>query len=225
MSRNRRPNRRPNLERLIAEAGSATRLAHLANTNPSYLSQIRRGLPTARGVERAVGDELANKLEHAMGKPQGWMDACHDELREDRADDYARAVSVPSDANECPVVSWDEAGRWATLGAAICQDPSRDRLRCSIPCTARSFAACIESESMTPTFAPADIVFVDPGVAPTRGRYIVVRHGNTDTATVRQLLVESGREYLKAANPDWPERIVPLTGTIVGVVVFKGTIV
>lgn len=225
MSRNRRPNRRPNLERLIAEAGSATRLARLANTNPSYLSQIRRGLPTARGAERAVGDELANKLEHAMGKPQGWMDTCHDALREDGPDAYARAVPAPSEATECPVVTWAEAGRWATLSAAICQDPSRERLRCPVPCSARSFAVRIDSESMAPTFAPADIVFVDPDVPPTRGRYIVVREGNTDAATVRQLLVESDREYLKAVNPDWPEHIVPLTGTIVGVVVFKGTIV
>ena len=41
------------------------------------------------------------------------------------------------------------------------------------------------------------------------------------------MIVEGGRQYLKALNPDWPDRIVEFDpGTAVcGVVVFKGEMV
>ena len=35
-----------NLELLIVEAGSATKLADLVDTNSSYISQVRRQMPT-----------------------------------------------------------------------------------------------------------------------------------------------------------------------------------
>ena len=48
-----------NLELLIAEAGSAAKLARIAGTNSSYLSQVRNQMPTKKGTPRGVGDDLA----------------------------------------------------------------------------------------------------------------------------------------------------------------------
>ncbi len=67
--------RAQNLESLVKEAGSAKKLAELCNTDPAYISQIRTYRKTASGRKRAVGDDLARKLEDGMGKPHGWMDA------------------------------------------------------------------------------------------------------------------------------------------------------
>jgi SOS-response transcriptional repressor LexA len=55
----------------------------------------------------------------------------------------------------------------------------------------------------------------------------VVRLEDTHEATFKQLIVESGRMYLKALNPDWPTRIIEVTedAFICGVVVFKGEII
>jgi hypothetical protein len=58
-----------NLELLIAEAGSAANLADRVGTNSSYLSQVRRRMPTKKGTPRGIGDDLAVKLEQGMGKP------------------------------------------------------------------------------------------------------------------------------------------------------------
>ena len=74
MARRREEVRLQNLELLVGEAGSAVKLAKQAKTSASYLSQIRRGLPTAMGNPRGIGDQLAHKLEVAMQKPHGWMD-------------------------------------------------------------------------------------------------------------------------------------------------------
>ena len=71
-----------NLELLVAEAGSATTLARLANTSESYLSQIPNQFATPKGTPRGVGDSLATKLEQAMGKPTGWMEKAHAKIPE-----------------------------------------------------------------------------------------------------------------------------------------------
>jgi len=78
MKRQREDIRLNNLEILIAEAGSATKLAQRAGTSESYISQVRRKMRTAKGTPRAIGDELSARLETAMAKPQGWMDELHE---------------------------------------------------------------------------------------------------------------------------------------------------
>lgn len=50
---------------------------------------------------------------------------------------------------------------------------------------------------------------------------------DSQEATFKQLIIEEGHQYLKALNPDWPNRIIEVNSnaTICGVVVFKGEIV
>jgi SOS-response transcriptional repressor LexA len=50
---------------------------------------------------------------------------------------------------------------------------------------------------------------------------------DTAEATFKQLIVEEGHQYLKALNPEWPNRIIEVNqnARICGVVVFKGEMV
>jgi hypothetical protein len=73
-----------NLTLLVKEFGTQTRLAELAGTDQSYLSQIITRRPMPSGKTRQVGHELARALERAAGKPAGWMDRPHG-LAEDAA--------------------------------------------------------------------------------------------------------------------------------------------
>ena len=57
---------------LIEEAGSASELARMINSDPNYISQI----VSTKG-ERNVGHSLARRLEKACSKPHGWMDQPH----------------------------------------------------------------------------------------------------------------------------------------------------
>ena len=56
---------------------------------------------------------------------------------------------------------------------------------------------------------------------------MVVRLDETNEATFKQLMIEEGKQYLKALNPDWPNRIIEVNeeATICGVIVFKGEVV
>lgn len=66
-----------NFEDLVREAGSLAELARRAETNPIYLSQLRSQATTRKGTKRGIGDQLARRLESAMGKPIGWLDQEH----------------------------------------------------------------------------------------------------------------------------------------------------
>jgi SOS-response transcriptional repressor LexA len=219
-----------NLEILIAEAGSGLNLARKAQTSGSYLSQVRRQLPTAKGTPRNVGDELANKLEQAMGKPDGWMDEPHEDLLTRvmaKKDGRPNVEAGPDIKGLYPLISWVQAGEWSEIAGRFDSDDAQDWLPCPVRCGKGTFVLRVKGQSMEPRFQDGEYIFVDPELAADNGRFVVVRLEDTHEATFKQLIVESGRMYLKALNPDWPTRIIEVTedAFICGVVVFKGEII
>lgn len=216
-----------NLEILIAEAGSALALAQRAGTSGSYLSQVRRQLPTAKGTPRNVGDDLAGKLELAMGKPEGWMDQPHADLLAMIKGGQEGAPNVelaPDIKGLYPLISWVQAGEWSEIVGAFGRGDAEDWLPCPVRCGKDTFVLRVKGQSMEPRFHDGEYIFVDPDVAADNGRFVVVRLTDSQEAIFKQLIVEGGRMYLKALNPDWPTRIIEVTenAEICGVVVFKG---
>ena len=303
MKRPREQVRLNNLEILIAETGSAARVAHLAGTSESYLSQVRRKLPTQKGTPRGLGDELATRLEKGLGKPQGWMDEPHEDetvssdthqfvrvgnrvlrvggerltgqhpahdqqSQETDVAGQSRERSEPSDTTQqqdagetvkarkpsrhssrlvaayakqrklaeynadsgaeiitlCPLISWAQAGVWSEIANEFDVRQAEDLLPCPVRCGQRTFILCVKGASMEPKFHNGDLVFVDPDAMADSGNYVIVELENADEPTLRQLIIEGGRTYVKALNPDWPDRIIEITenARICGVVVFKG---
>jgi SOS-response transcriptional repressor LexA len=72
-----------------------------------------------------------------------------------------------------------------------------------------------------------DLIFVDPNVRAVNNSYVVVRLEDSNAATFKQLLIDGGQSYLKALNPDWPDRTIRIDrrAVISGVVVLKGELV
>jgi SOS-response transcriptional repressor LexA len=225
MKRRHETVRLSNLELLVAEAGSAAALARLAGTSESYLSQIRNQLLTAKGTPRGLGDELAAKLERAMGKPNGWMDEAQQEFMDERG--RYNTEPGPEPRRLHPLISWAQARGWAEISGNSEPGYAEDLLPCPVRCSQDTFALRVRGESMEPKFHDGDLIFVDPQVAPVSGRYVVVHLEDSHEATFKQLIVEGDRQFLKAVNPDWPQRIIEvnLNATICGVVVFKGELV
>lgn len=218
-----------NLETLVAEAGSAASLARIARTSESYLSQIRNRLPTAKGTPRSVGDELAAKLEEATGKPHGWMDEPHSPAGTGKETTRAapNAEFGPQVHGLYPLISWVQAGDWMEISGSFDFDDAEDLLPCPIRCSKDTFVLRVRGESMEPKFSDGDLIFVDPQAATGNGKFVVVRLVDTNEAVFKQLILEGGRQYLKALNPDWPNRIIEVesNASICGVVVFKGELV
>lgn len=66
--------RHRNLLALIAEAGTAAKLARATGVPAAYISQVKKRALTPSGKPRAIGDDVARQLEDGMGKPVGWLD-------------------------------------------------------------------------------------------------------------------------------------------------------
>ena len=218
-----------NLEQLITEAGSAVKLARLVGTNSSYLSQLRNRMPTKKGTPRRIGDDLAVKLERGMGKPIGWMDEPHEE-----APQQPPAGTMDNNADPGPdirglhpLISWVQAGEWSEISEGYVPPYESELLPCPVACSDETFVLRVRGSSMEPRFHEGDLIFVDPTVAAVNGRFVVVQLEEPNEATFKQLVIEGDRQYLKALNPDWPNRIIEVNeaATICGVVVFKGELV
>ena len=215
-----------NLERLIREAGSVAELAKAAGTNKSYLSQVRHQTRTPSGTPRGLGDELAGMLEVGMDKPEGWMDESHSPVG--REEGGGNRFYAGADIHHlCPLISWVQAGAWTETCQEFVADYDTELLPCPVRCSSRTFVLRVCGISMEPDFHEGDLVFVDPEVVASHGKYVVVLLNSSNETTFKQLVVEGERKYLRALNPAWPERIIEVNSaaTICGVVVFKGMVV
>lgn len=220
--------RSENLERLIREAGTLKELARRAGTSSSYLSQVRHRIRTPSGKHRKVTDELAGALERAMGKPEGWMDESHEtESSMDKDSTEQTACGEAGMHNLRPLISWVQAGYWSEDLAGPVPEDEVEWLPCPVRCSLRTFVLKVCGISMEPDFSEGDLIYVDPEVEPVNGRHVVVRKEGTDEATFKQFVNEDNRMFLRALNPDWPDRIVEIDRavTVCGVVVFKGKVV
>ena len=73
------------------------------------------------------------------------------------------------------------------------------------------------------SFREGDRIFVDQRVQPAHRSIVVVRLGNSEEATLRQLIEDGGQWLLLQLNPSWPNRVSPLTkeDAILGTVIAK----
>ena len=121
-----------------------------------------------------------------------------------------------------PLISWVQAGAWSEINEIKAYDA--ERYLCPVNCSDLTFALKVQGVSMEPKFYDGDLIFVDPEAECIHGSYVVARLDDNNEATFKQLIIESGQKFLKAANPNWPEQLIPINGncTLVGKVVFAG---
>lgn len=118
-----------------------------------------------------------------------------------------------------PVISWVQAGDWSQIHEL--NRSEADHYPCPVKCSKKTFLLKVCGMSMSPVFNDGELIFIDPEIEPTNGKYVIARLDDENEATFKQLIVESGHKFLKAANPAWPTQIQPINGncTIVGVVI------
>jgi len=121
-----------------------------------------------------------------------------------------------------PLISWVQAGAWSDISEIKAYDA--ERYLCPVKCSDLTFVLKVQGVSMEPKFFDGDLIFVDPEAECIHGSYVVARLDDDNQATFKQLIIESGHKFLKAANPNWPEQLIPINGncTLVGKVIFTG---
>jgi len=121
-----------------------------------------------------------------------------------------------------PLISWVQAGAWSEISEIKAYDA--ERYLCPVKCSDLTFALKVQGVSMEPKFYEGDLIFVDPEAECIHGSYVVARLDDDNHATFKQLIIENGQKFLKAANPYWPEQLIPINGncTLVGKIIFAG---
>ena len=132
------------------------------------------------------------------------------------------ATRGPDLKNKLPLISWVQAGAWADIQEVSALEA--EHFLCPVNCSDKSFVLRVQGVSMEPKFFDGDLIFVDPEAECLHGSYVVARLDDENQATFKQLIIEGGQKFLKAANPNWPEQLIPINGncTLVGRVVFTG---
>lgn len=237
--------RRDNLLVAIDRMRTATALAEKAKVSAAYLSQIKNQTPESKtGKPKAMGDDVARKIEEAIGEPEGWMDVQHNsvyenaqisapkegvitELRVRRGSSLEERNTEPGPdiKGQYPLISWVQAGAWETIVDNFAPGDAEEWLDAPVKVSSASYYLRVRGESMYDvsdhrSFRDGELVLIDPNADAENGAFVVVRLDDESEATFKQLIIEGGKKYLKALNPNWPNRIFEVNGnaTICGVV-------
>lgn len=189
---------------------SVTELAKRAGVNQPTTHRILAGESKSPKVEnlerlaRALDMDLS-KLLHGVSERTGTYAS---DLREG-----------PAIKGRVPVISWVQAGMPSEAIDLYAPGVAEDWLDCPFPHSSSAFCLIIKGLSMFPDYRPDEIILVDPEVPANHGDDVVAR--NTDgEVTFKRLQITEDGTYLLAINPDFPNRIIPLTAedAICGVV-------
>ncbi|PKH91412.1 XRE family transcriptional regulator [Pseudoalteromonas sp. 78C3] len=144
------------------------------------------------------------------------------EIQSDEKNINNNVTPGPSIKATAPLISWVQAGAWSEISEIKAYDA--ERFMCPVNCSDLTFVLKVQGISMEPKFDEGDLIFVDPEAECIHGSYVVARLDDDNQATFKQLIIENGHKFLKAANPNWPEQLIPINGncTLVGKVIFTG---
>jgi SOS-response transcriptional repressor LexA len=193
-----------------------TALAKKSGVAQSTIGRILRGEvnPQSGNLERiarAFSMSLAKLAE--MGQEGGPVAESTDDLKS-----VERSTRVA-------LISWVQAGSFADALDNPQLGDGEEWMPRPKHSGARTFALRVRGESMEPGYQHDDIIFVDPDVAPEHGKDVVARFDNCNEVVFKRLVVEGKLEYLKPANPNWPDKIIEISAylgaRIIGVVIGK----
>ena len=128
-----------------------------------------------------------------------------------------------------PLISWEQAAEWGQK-LTTANVEAEDWLRCPFDHGSEAFVAEVTGESNfdpggPKSYAPGELVYVDPAKEPANRSMVVVRIDREERASLRQLLTdESGTRILRTLNPNWPTHkasAMPENARIIGVVIGK----
>jgi SOS-response transcriptional repressor LexA len=210
--------RRENLRTLAKLAGGITHLADKLNKTQSQISHLIGKKPI-----KNIGDKIAAEAEVAFNKPLGWLDHPHRSSEEKFSPYLIEQNGQPGIlCSQIPLISWEEVRQWHQI--AYRYKPKSDESMISTTANVGPFAFALpvhgdSMESPTGTsFSEGSIIIADPDAAATLDSFVVVRISSDRGATLKQLITQGNKRYLKPLNRRYP--ILELTpgAIILGVV-------
>lgn len=179
------------------------------------LSSIEKG--TTRRFSGATSVAIAQYLGVAVADVVNELTPRR--MRGMKAIEYGPAIQ-----RHLPLITWKQVGAWVKNQENVSTKDVEATYPCPIACSARSFVLRVRGPSMEPAFRSGELIFVDPAVEPTDGRFVIVEGAGSTEPELRQLIYEGPKRFLKSVNPAWPGPLIELADPIriLGVVIFRG---
>jgi SOS-response transcriptional repressor LexA len=131
----------------------------------------------------------------------------------------------PDIKGKYPLISWAQAAAWETIVENFAPGDAEEWLDAPVSVSQSSYYLRVPGQSMYDpadhrSFHEGELALIDPNAEAGNGSLVIVVLPGDTEATLRQLIIEGSRRYLKALNPNWPNRISELVdgATICGVV-------
>lgn len=205
------------LQKLIKEKGTnPTRIARQAGLKQPTVARIVSG-------ESKMPDRKNMKaIARVLGVDEQWLWDGKGPKDADVAAGYAD-IGQPANINRYPVISPVQAGAWAEVMER--EDPGAwdEYELSSYEAVGSAFWLKVTGDSMTSPIGVSvpegSMILVDPGLPADPGDFVVAKLPETNKATFKKLVEDSGEWFLRPLNPVYPTRPFPSAARVVGVVV------
>lgn len=193
--------RRANILALAEKHSRSVLAKKLGYSDTIYINQLCGG-------HGSFGGRTARKIEKSLNLADGWMDQLH-------SNDSKLSVREDSQGynpghNKIPLISRIQAGDLCEATDPYSQGDAERWILCPTEHSSSTYALEVRGISMEPMFTEGNIIAVDPEREPQSGKFVVAKHLDDNEATFKQLIIDGGRYYLKALNPDWPTPITEM---------------
>jgi hypothetical protein len=227
--------RRENLLIAVQRCRTAAALAEKAGVAAAYLSQIKSQAPESRtGKPKSMGDDVARKIEVALGEQKGWMDVEHENTAPKRVLTTRKNGLIdrllPQDKGN--VVTWerpedleaDEDRVWLdrydyrySAGTGVIQWEIRQKK--ALPFDVGFFKALgvkpqecklaqVHGRSMEPYLFHRDLIMICEGKTRIKDGLIYAIHFE-DEPLVKQIFKEpEGALRLHSYNSEFPDKVI-----------------
>lgn len=122
-----------------------------------------------------------------------------------------------------PLISWVQAGEWTEVGHVYDhKDDAQEWIATVANVSPNAFALRVEGDSMTnpygaPSIPEGAIVVVEPNREPSPGNIVVALLEESNNATLKRLVFDGPKKYLKPLNPAYQAIEINGNCRIVGV--------
>ena len=147
----------------------------------------------SRGVPPAVHKQIADALGVTV-----------DELLSRDIDKPNTLRYSANTIHKLPLISKVQAGEWMDNADPYEIGDYEDTVETTERVSNMSYALKITGDSMMPTIPDGAIIIVDPQRSPENGQIVVVRQNGDTEATVKRLVIDGSRKYLKPDNERYP---------------------
>ena len=186
--------------------GNQSEMARFIGVSPQAVQKWISGESEPRGKNLRLASEFLGVPEAILKYGEG----------------HGNALPGPELRGRLPLINWVRAGDLCEPSETIHPSDAEEWIDCPVPHSKRAYCLRVSGDSMDGEggYRDGEIIFVDPEVAATPGRDVVVRTEDGKT-TFKRLKQDTEGLYLFGINGKKIIRI-PLDTHICGVVIFSG---